>query len=343
MSNSPQERPTLLVIDDAPESIDVLRGVLSAEYRVKACINGAAGLEVARSSRPDLILLDVMMPGMDGYEVCRRLKEDSATRAIPVIFVTTLSDVASESQGLAMGAADYVTKPYVPELVRSRVRTHIALSHQSIALERLVAERTAELLETRLEIVRRLGRAAEYRDNETGMHVVRMSRVSRLIALALGSSEADATLLLHAAPMHDIGKIGVPDRVLLKPGKLDADEWQLMRLHTIVGGEIIGQHSSDLMKTAREVALRHHERWDGRGYPDGIAGEAIPLSARIVALADVIDALLSNRPYKVAWSREATLDYVRAERGRHFDPKVVDAFMSVAPACFEIQDSLRDH
>lgn len=336
-------RPTLLIIDDAPESIDVLRGVLSADYQVKACINGAAGLDVARATRPDLILLDVMMPGMDGYEVCRRLKDDPVTRRIPVIFVTTLSDVASEAKGLSLGAADYVTKPYVPDLVRSRVRTHISLSHQNLALERMVAERTAELLETRLEIIRRLGRAAEYRDNETGMHVVRMSHCSRLIATALGASESEATLILHAAPMHDIGKIGVPDAVLLKPGKLTREEWQQMRMHTVVGAEIIGQHRSELLTTAREVALRHHERWDGRGYPDGLAGDAIPQSARIVALADVFDALLSNRPYKTAWSADATVEYIRAERGRHFDPDVVDAFLGVLPECLKIQEAHRDH
>jgi len=339
-----RELTRILYVEDDPDIRAITMMVLEtiSGFTLVACSSGTEALAQAVPFKPDLVLLDVMMPGMDGYEVCRRLKDDSATRAIPIIFVTTLSDVASETQGLALGAADYVTKPYVPDLVRSRVRTHVALSHQNVALERLVAERTEELLETRLEIVRRLGRAAEYRDNETGMHVVRMSHVSRLIALAYGNSEAEATLILHAAPMHDIGKIGVPDRVLLKPGKLDAEEWQIMRMHTVTGAEIIGHHESDLLTIARNVALRHHERWDGRGYPDGIAGEAIPLAARIVALADVFDALLSVRPYKAAWSNEATIDYVRAERGRHFDPRVVDAFLSVLPDCFQIQESYRD-
>jgi putative two-component system response regulator len=336
------ERPLILIVDDAPESIDILCGVLGADYRIRAAIHGAAGLELAAAFTPDLILLDVMMPDMDGFEVCRRLKSSSSTANIPVIFVSTLSDVGSEGRGLDLGAVDYVCKPYVPALVRSRVRTHVALHHQNLALESLVRERTAEIFATRFEIIRRLGRAAEYKDNETGMHVVRMSQIARLIALRAGLSEARADLVLQAAPMHDVGKIGIPDRVLLKPGPLDKDEWEIMKRHTIIGAEIIGDHGSELLQMARIVALRHHERWDGKGYPEGLAGEDIPVEARIVAVADVFDALLSVRRYKVAWSIEQTIAKIQADSGQHLDPRFVDALLAALPDCLAVREHYRD-
>jgi putative two-component system response regulator len=339
---SPVHKSVILVVDDAPESIDVLRGVLGGEYQLKAAINGPSALDLAEHAAPDLILLDVMMPGMDGYEVCRRLKSSAATANIPVIFVTTLSDAASEARGLELGAVDYVTKPYVPILVRSRVRTHIALYRHHIELEQLVAARTVELLETRLEIIRRLGRAAEYRDNETGMHVLRMSQIARAVATSYGMSGQQAELVLQASPMHDVGKIGVPDRILLKPGRLDAQEWEIMKRHTTDGAAIIGDHPSELMTAARLVALCHHERWDGSGYPHGRRGDEIPQMARIVALADVFDALLSVRPYKQAWSVEDTLNLIRAQSGRHFEPRAVSAFLRVLPQCLAIREGYQD-
>jgi putative two-component system response regulator len=336
------EKPVIIVVDDSPESIDVIRGVLGDEYRVRAAISGGIALGLAEKSPPDLILLDVMMPGMTGFEVCRRLKANPVTARVPVIFMTTLSDVGSEARGLELGAVDYITKPYVPSLVRSRVRTHVALHHQNRALEVLVGERTAEILSTRLEIIRRLGRAAEYRDNETGMHVLRMSHIARLVGLRVGMSEAEAEILLQAAPMHDVGKIGISDKILLKPGPLDEAEWEIMKRHTVIGAEILGDHSSELMKIARTVALRHHERWDGGGYPGGLVGEAIPLAARIVAVADVFDALLSVRPYKGAWSVEQTVEQIRSQSGRHFDPKCATALLELLPECLEVRAQYRD-
>ncbi len=329
--------PTILVIDDAAESIDVLRGVLSRDYQVRACIHGRAGLAVAREAQPDLILLDVMMPELDGYAVCQALKEDPRTRSIPVIFCTTRSDVNDEARGLAVGAVDYVTKPYVPELVRARVRTHIALHHQNIALAKQVQERTLEVVSTRFEIIRRLSRAAEYRDNETGQHVVRMSHYSRLVALAYGASDDFAELVLHAAPMHDVGKIGIADSILRKPAALTPEEWQVMRQHPAVGADIIGTHPSELLRAARDVALCHHEKWDGTGYPRGLKQQEIPLIGRIVAIADVFDALLSERPYKRPWSVEDTLSYVQEQRGKHFEPAVVDALLKALPQMLEVR------
>src|SRR5512145_2967608 len=254
------ERPVVLVVDDAAESIDVARGVLGTEFQVKATISGAKALDLIGQNPPDLVLLDVMMPDMSGYEVCSRLKSNPRTAPIPVIFATTLSDTDSEAKGLALGAVDYVTKPYVPALLRSRIRTHIALFKQHLLLEQLVAERTRELLETRLEIIRRLGRAAEYRDNETGMHVLRMSHISHTIALASGIDPIAAELILQVSPMHDIGKLGVPDRILLKPSGLDPDERERMKQHTTIGAAIIGDHPSELMIVAKRVALYHHEQ-----------------------------------------------------------------------------------
>ncbi|MGC4069521.1 MAG: response regulator [Polyangiaceae bacterium] len=335
-------KPVVLVVDDAAESIDVARGALGQEFQVKAAINGAKALDIAAQHKPDLILLDVMMPDMSGYEVCRRLKADYTTSHIPVIFVTTLSNTENEGQGLDLGAVDYVTKPYVPSLLRTRVRTHVSLHRQQIILEQIVKARTAELLETRLEIIRRLGRAAEYRDNETGMHVLRMSHISRTIAIASGMREDRAELLLQASPMHDIGKLGVPDRVLLKPGKLDPEEWEIMKRHTTIGAEILGEHPSELMVLARIVALRHHERWDGTGYPDGLTGEAIPVEARVVALADVFDALLSERPYKHAWTVAETIKHIEEQSGRHFEPCMVSALIARLDECLAIRERYAD-
>ncbi|MEW5823188.1 MAG: HD domain-containing phosphohydrolase [Pseudomonadota bacterium] len=331
---------TILVVDDTPENVDVLRGILQPDYRVKVAMNGQRALSIMRNGElPDLILLDVMMPGLSGYDVCRQLKEDVTTAAIPVIFVTALTDVEDEEYGFRAGAVDYITKPVSAPIVRARVRTHLALFNQKRHLEQLVRSRTAELLQTRLQIIRALGRAAEYRDENTGMHVVRMSHYSRLIAVEAGFSDDEADMLLNAAPMHDLGKIAVPDSVLQKAGPLDETEWVQMRQHPQVGADILGsiQPSSPLIEMARQIALTHHERWDGRGYPAGLAGESIPRVGRVVALADVFDALTSERPYKQAWSWEEALAHIQAESGSHFDPALVPALARALPAMMEIR------
>ncbi|MDD3609628.1 MAG: response regulator [Halothiobacillaceae bacterium] len=331
---------TILVVDDTPENVDVLRGILQPDYRVKVAMNGQRALSIMRNGElPDLILLDVMMPGLSGYDVCRQLKEDVTTAAIPVIFVTALTDVEDEEYGFRAGAVDYITKPVSAPIVRARVRTHLALFNQKRHLEQLVRSRTAELLQTRLQIIRALGRAAEYRDENTGMHVVRMSHYSRLIAVEAGFSDDEADMLLNAAPMHDLGKIAVPDSVLQKAGPLDETEWAQMRQHPQVGADILGsiQPSSPLIEMARQIALTHHERWDGRGYPAGLAGESIPRVGRVVALADVFDALTSERPYKQAWSWEEALAHIQAESGSHFDPALVPALARALPAMMEIR------
>ena len=325
MTQAHDQRPRLLLVDDEPTNLQVLRHVLQADYRLLFATDGERALQVAREQRPDLVLLDIMMPNMDGYAVCCALKADAATASIPVIFITALNDSQDETAGFDVGGVDYLTKPVSPPVVRARVRTHLSLV------------RMDELRETRLQIVQRLGRAAEYKDNETGLHVIRMSHFSQLLALAAGCSPAWAEDLLNAAPMHDVGKIGIPDAVLRKPGPLDADEWATMRRHPEIGAEIIGEHPSGVLQLAREIALAHHEKWDGSGYPRGLAGEAIPLSARIVAIADVFDALTTRRPYKEPWPVQEAMSHIAAQAGKHFDPALVALFAPLLPQLLEIR------
>ncbi len=325
-------RKCILIVDDTPENIDVLLGILGEQYKIRIALNGEKALALATvEPPPDLILLDIMMPGMNGYEVCRRLKGDVALSSIPVIFLTAKGKDEDEAMGFALGAVDYITKPVSPPVVKARVETHLALDDQKCHLESLVRERTAQLKKTRLQIIRRLGVAAEFKDNETGMHIMRMSHVCQLLGKAHGLRDEHAEVLLNASPMHDIGKIGIPDDILLKPGRLDTEEWHVMQKHTIKGALILGQHSSEPLKTARLVALTHHEKWNGEGYPEGLAGDDIPLAGRIAAIADVYDALISKRPYKDPWPQDKAVDLIRGEAGKHFDPDLVALFLKHLP------------
>ncbi|MCD6268820.1 MAG: response regulator [Deltaproteobacteria bacterium] len=332
-------KQTILIVDDIPDNVDVLSSVLRSQYKVKAALNGERALKIAAAeSPPDMILLDIMMPAMDGYEVCRRLKVNPSTAKIPVIFVTAKDQEEDETRGLELGAVDYITKPVSPPLVLARVRTHLALYDQNQVLEEKVRERTRELQQSRLEIIRRLGRAAEFKDNETGLHVIRMSHYTRLIAEAVERGHEWSDLVFNAAPMHDIGKIGIPDRILLKPGKLDDEEWKLMYKHPEFGAAIIGEHDSKLLQMSREIALAHHEKWDGSGYPFRLKGEAINLPARIVAIADVFDALTTARPYKKAWLVEDAVKLINDNTGSHFDPGLIPLFHDVLPAILHIKE-----
>lgn len=337
------DKATILVVDDTPENIDVLTGILKQDFKIKAALNGQVALKIANGShKPDLILLDVMMPEIDGHEVCRQLKRNPDTAHIPIIFVTAKTEVVDEQTGFELGAVDYITKPVSPPIVKARVKAQLALYDQARHLEKLVKERTQELNNTRVEIIRRLGRAAEFKDNETGMHVIRMSWFSRFLAQQIGKDEDWCELLYNAAPMHDIGKIGIPDRVLLKPGKLDKDEWNIMKKHAEYGAEIIGEHPSPLLQLAKEVAITHHEKWDGSGYPNGLKGPDIPLASRIVAIADVFDALTSERPYKKAWSEEDAIGLLKSESGSHFDPDLITPFIECLPKIRQIQAQYKD-
>lgn len=323
-------KPTILLVDDEPVNLRVLKQLLGQHYSLVFAKNGEEALRLASEQHPNLILLDVMMPGMTGFEVCQRLKQHDATSAIPVIFVTALNEEHDEAEGFNVGGVDYITKPISPTVVLARVKTHLSLVQAD------------ELMRTRLQVVQRLGRAAEYKDNETGMHVLRMSHYSKILALAYGFSDAAAEILLHAAPMHDIGKIGIPDSIMLKPGKLTKEEFDIMKTHPQIGAEILGDCDSELLLIAKSVALTHHEKWDGSGYPNGLSGEEIPVEGRIVAVADVFDALTSKRPYKEAWSVEKTLDLMRSEKGKHFEPKLVDLLEENLPQILAIKARWQD-
>lgn len=324
------DKPKLLIVDDEPVNLKVLNHALKEDYRLSFAKSGQECLRLVDQENPDLILLDVMMPGMTGFEVCTTLKSDKTFNKIPVIFVTALNDATDEAKGLTAGAVDYIYKPISPAVVKARVKTHLSLVNAE------------ELKRTRLQIIQRLGRASEYKDNETGMHVMRMSHYSKIIALACGFSEQAADNLLHAAPMHDIGKIGIPDSIMLKPGKLTEEEFAVMKTHPEIGAEILGDADSDLLHLAKVVSMTHHEKWDGTGYPKGLKGEDIPLEGRIVALADVFDALTSKRPYKEAWTVEKSMAFIEEQSGRHFDPKLATLFKQELSKILEIKERWQD-
>ena len=339
----------VLIVDDARPNIDVLVAALKDRYRISVATSGDAALAQARTHPPDLILLDIMMPGMDGYETCSRLKADTMTSGIPVIFVTAMDEVADKARGFEMGAVDYITKPFEIVEVRARIQTHMALKHamealsnQNQLLDSRVRDRTRAVRETQLEIIYRLSRAAEYRDNDTGMHIKRMSHFTRVVSIAVGCDEEVSSLYFNASPMHDIGKIGIPDHILLKPARLDPEEWSIMKSHTTIGAEILSGHDSLLIQTAQAIALTHHEKWDGSGYPMGLSDEAIPLSGRIVAVCDVFDALTSRRPYKQAWPLDKALREIRMGSGKAFDPRITEAFFAVQPSLLAIRERFDD-
>ncbi|MGV3666617.1 MAG: HD domain-containing phosphohydrolase [Leptospira bouyouniensis] len=315
----------ILIIDDEPTNLQILNEILKNDYSLSFAKDANKGWDLAYSEVPDLILLDVMMPEKTGYDLIKELKANQKTKFIPVIFVTALTDIGDEEKGFLLGAVDYITKPVSPAIVKARVKTHLSLVDSE------------EVKITRLQIIQRLGMASEYKDNETGMHVIRMSHYSKTLALAIGYSEESADEILNAAPMHDVGKIGIPDSIIQKPGKLTEEEWQIMKRHPEIGAEIIGDHHSSLLRLAKSIALTHHEKFDGTGYPYQLKGENIPIEGRIIAIADVFDALTTVRPYKKAWEVEEALGYLQKESGTHFDPKLVKEFLKVIPKILEIK------
>ena len=315
----------ILVVDDEPANLAALNQILSPEYQLVFASNGTDALLAAYKHLPSLILLDVQMPGLNGYEVCGQLKEDERTRDIPVIFLTSLNDVGNESEGFRVGAVDYLTKPANPLIVKARIKAHLS----NVRLTRL--EKSYH------DAISMLGAAGHYNDTDTGIHIWRMAAYSKALALANGWNQEDAKLLELAAPMHDTGKIGIPDSILKKPGKLDADEWVVMKTHTTIGHQILNQSDAQVFKLAAEIALRHHEKWDGSGYPDGLIADAIPESARIVAIADVFDALTMKRPYKEPWPIDRVTQTIIEASGNHFEPKLVALFLNIMPEILEIK------
>ena len=326
--SSPKNKEKILIVDDTPVNIRVLVEALKNDYKLSIATNGKVALNYAMSDQPpDLILLDIMMPELDGYEVCKRLKAQEQTKDIPIIFITAMSEEHSETQGLELGAVDYIIKPINQKIVKARVRTHLELKKHRDHLSELVREKTAEILESKLDIINRLARAAEYRDNETGMHVIRMSHYTSLLSKAAGLDDDSCEMIFHAAAMHDVGKIGIPDKILLKPARLTDGEFAHMKSHTIIGARLLEGGNSDLLHMAHDIAMTHHEKWNGKGYPKGISGEDIPIEGRISAICDVFDALTSERPYKKEWPVQDAIDEIVGQKGIHFEPRLVDLFV----------------
>ncbi|MBF0129730.1 MAG: two-component system response regulator [Alphaproteobacteria bacterium] len=349
--NAFAERATILVVDDTPDNLKLMSGLLKDLYRVKIANGGAKALSIAASETPpDLILLDIMMPEMDGYEVCERLKRDPATRDIPVIFLTAKAETQDEEKGLKMGAVDYITKPISPPVVLARVETHLKLKaaadflrDKSAFLEQEVSKRTRELAAIQDVTILAMASLAETRDSDTGNHIRRTQFYVRALAERLKThprfaatlDDATIDMLFKSAPLHDIGKVGIPDRILLKPGRFEPHEFEIMKTHAILGRQAI-EHAEQSLGTpvafltcAKEIAQWHHEKWDGSGYPDGIGGDGIPIFARLMAVADVYDALISRRVYKEGMPYEKAVQIILEGRGSHFDPDIVDAFIDI--------------
>ncbi|WP_153914517.1 response regulator [Shewanella sp. TC10] len=344
------KKATILAVDDTATNIEVVKGVLSDDYLIQAALSGKVALKIISKRKPDLILLDVMMPEMDGYEVCQHLKSHEDTKDIPVIFLTAKVQEEDETKGLALGAVDYITKPISPAILKERVKNHLLLKasrdlvqRQNEILEERVIERTKQLAEIQDVAMVAMGALAESRDPETGNHIRRTQHYVKALAKAMATKPAFEqiltpeviTAMYKSAPLHDIGKVGIPDSILLKPGKLTDEEFEIMKKHTTYGRDAISAAeqtmdiSDNFLVFAKEIAYSHQEKWDGSGYPEGLAGEDIPLSARLMAVADVYDALISKRVYKPAFTHEKAVSIISEGRGSHFDPIMVDCFMEI--------------
>lgn len=343
-------KQTLLVVDDAPDNLLLISDLLRSKYKVKLANGGEKAIKIATDSPPDLILLDIMMPELSGYEVLQRLKAQEATRDIPIIFLTALSAAEDEKKGLEMGVVDYITKPISPPVLLARVENHLKLKaasdflrDQNHYLETEVQRRTAELGAIQDVTILAMASLAETRDSDTGNHIRRTQHYVRLLAEHLRKhprfgcylDDATISMLFKSAPLHDIGKVGIPDRILLKPGRLTPEEFDVMKTHTTLGRDAVQAAEDQLgmdvgfLRIAKEIALGHQEKWDGSGYPQGLAGEAIPISARLMAVADVYDALISRRVYKDGMPHEKAVAIMREGRGSHFDPDILDAFLAL--------------
>jgi putative two-component system response regulator len=359
------QKAIILVVDDTPDNLTLMSGLLKDNYLVKVANSGTRALKIAQSETPpDLILLDIMMPEMDGYEVCRRLKADTKTRDIPIIFLTAKTEVIDETLGFELGASDYITKPISPPIVLARVETHLAikrvqdfLKDKNTYLASEVNKRTAEVMAIQDVTINAMASLAETRDNETGNHIRRTQRYVRVLAEKLRynprfahflNDDKTIELLYKSAPLHDIGKVGIPDRILLKPGRFEPEEFEIMKTHTTLGRDAILQAEKDLgvempfLKYAKEIAYSHQEKWDGSGYPQGLSGDDIPISARLMAVADVYDALISRRVYKAPMPHEKAVAIIKEGKGTHFDPDMADAFLELQDEFKKIADAYAD-
>ena len=352
--DSLSENTTIMIVDDTPANLMLVQEILQAQgYRVLAFPRGNMAINAAAKNPPDLILLDIMMPDMNGFEVCKILKTDETLREIPVLFISALSDTADKVRAFCAGGVDYITKPFQLEEVQARVATHLRLRRLQLELEKhnlhlaeLVKEKVLEISDSQLATIVALAKLAESRDDETGQHIERTRTFCKILTEKLRDNprfrgDIDDTFIeniFYASPLHDIGKVGIPDKIFLKPGKLTAEEFEVMKSHTMIGANTLlaarGKYPRNaFINTGIAIARSHHEKWDGSGYPDGLVGEDIPLSARIMAVADVYDALRSERPYKLAFTHEKSCEIIIAGTGRHFDPAVIDAFKALESEC----------
>lgn len=359
ITNDQIKKCKILVVDDNSSNITLFERMLKQNgySNVVASTDPTKVLPLLESQSFDLLILDINMPIMDGFDVMRAIREREFDFWLPIIVVTAQSDNGAKFRAMALGAKDFIVKPYEMQETLNRIRNtleskimHNRLEEQNHELDAKVLERTKELEaktkeleEANVEILRALGRAAECKDNETGNHTIRMAKYAQLIALEAGYSYEDALDLFYASPMHDVGKIGIPDSILLKPGKLTPEEYETMKQHTTIGFNILsGASKSKLVQLAQEIAVAHHEKWNGQGYPQGLSGENIPLNARIVAIADVFDALTAARPYKLPWSNDDAIAYIKKEAGQHFDPTLVAAFERAFPKILQVQHQYRE-
>jgi putative two-component system response regulator len=351
------KKPIILIADDEDRNRRLMEALLlPMGYEVLKAVNGKDAIEKAKETSPDVILMDVMMPVMDGFEAVNVLKQDEETRIIPVVMVTALREVSDRVKALEAGADDFLSKPIDKTELRTRVQTLVKvkayndhLRNYQKQLETEVALKTIQLQKTldalqiaSLDFIRRLSRAAEYKDEDTGAHIERMSRYSEVVAQKMGLDGKTIERILYAAPMHDVGKIGISDKILLKPGKLDPDEWEIMKQHTTIGARILSGSRAGIVRLAEVIALTHHERWDGSGYPRGLKGARIPLVGRITAIADVFDALTTRRPYKKPFSVEKSFAIIQESKGSHFDPDVVNAFFAVQYEILAIKNEYQE-
>ncbi len=343
---NPVNNERIFIIDDEPANIRLLEKILNGQgyNKLTKIADPREVLKRYLKQSPSLILLDINMPHLNGYQVMAQLKALEDPLLPPIIILTAQHSSDYLLRALAGGARDFISKPFDRNELLMRVRNlldvhlaHRLLHDQNRVLKSMVDKRTDELRNTQLQVVQRLGMAVESRDKQTGNHILRMSHIARLLAQGIKWNDTDCDLILNASPMHDIGKIGIADSILLKPGKLDSAEWEVMKSHTTIGAQLLSEGDSDLMSMAHDIALTHHEKWDGSGYPHGLAGTDIPQAGRIAALADVVDALVSKRPYKEGWTIEETIAHVEENSGRHFDPDLVEVFLTKLPQVQEIQ------
>ena len=353
-----KDKPVILVVDDQPQNIERLEAYLFPEgYEIIRAANGEEALEKLSGKQIDLILLDVMMPGINGFEVTRRVRQDNIHRLLPIILVTALQETEDRIKGITAGCDDFISKPIDKTELLARVRSllkvkayNYLISNYQKELEAEVTNRIAalkqafEMIKTAsLDTIYRLSVASEYKDADTGSHIKRVSLYSAAIARHMGLAEKTIETILYAAPMHDLGKIGIPDQILLKPARLDPAEWEIMKQHTVIGAKILKGADADFIKLGEIIARSHHEKWDGSGYPQSLAGADIPIAGRITAIGDVFDALTSKRPYKEPFSVEDSLVIIGEGRGSHFDPDVVDAFFAVKDEILKIKNEYNEY